>query len=161
MAHVEEHYNALPSSRDSKFQSMELQRVSCFPTCFSASADDQQNEYSEWGGDIFPSVRNILTIDNINFVSLVDFVNDWVITVHGQMFVPQRPNPSRFFTGRRDELDKLREVLLHCATGSPTLRRCCLLWGLGGIGKTQICLKFIEEMSDRQVITVSFMTTWD
>jgi hypothetical protein len=28
-------------------------------------------------------------------------------------------------------------------------RRSCLLWGTGGIGKTQICLKFIEEMSDR------------
>ena len=26
-------------------------------------------------------------------------------------------------------------------------RRSCLLWGTGGIGKTQICLKFIEEMS--------------
>ena len=29
------------------------------------------------------------------------------------------------------------------------LRRSCLLWGTGGIGKTQICLKFIEEMSGR------------
>ena len=28
-------------------------------------------------------------------------------------------------------------------------RRSCLLWGTGGIGKTQICLKFTEEMSDR------------
>ena len=29
------------------------------------------------------------------------------------------------------------------------LRCSCLLWGTGGIGKTQICLKFIEEMSGR------------
>jgi tetratricopeptide (TPR) repeat protein len=28
-------------------------------------------------------------------------------------------------------------------------RHSCLLWGTGGIGKTQICLKFIEEISDR------------
>ena len=28
-------------------------------------------------------------------------------------------------------------------------RRSCLLWGTGGIGKTQICLKFIEEISGR------------
>jgi hypothetical protein len=29
------------------------------------------------------------------------------------------------------------------------LRRAGLLWGMGGIGKTQICLKFIEDMSDK------------
>ena len=28
-------------------------------------------------------------------------------------------------------------------------RHACLLWGTGGIGKTQICLKFIEELSGR------------
>ncbi|KAF8800160.1 hypothetical protein BYT27DRAFT_6845617 [Phlegmacium glaucopus] len=28
------------------------------------------------------------------------------------------------------------------------LRHSCLLWGMGGIGKTQICLKFIEDMAD-------------
>ena len=27
-------------------------------------------------------------------------------------------------------------------------RKFFLLYGMGGIGKTQICLKFIEEMSD-------------
>ena len=29
------------------------------------------------------------------------------------------------------------------------MRHSCLLWGTGGIGKTQICLKFVEEISDR------------
>ena len=41
---------------------------------------------------------------------------------------------------------------MHCAdsTDSKLMSRCsCLLWGTGGIGKTQICLKFVEEMSSR------------
>ncbi|KAF8814806.1 hypothetical protein BYT27DRAFT_6960525 [Phlegmacium glaucopus] len=33
-------------------------------------------------------------------------------------------------------------------------RRSCLLWGLGGIGKTQICLKFTEDMSFLRYVNV-------
>ena len=60
--------------------------------------------------------------------------------------VLQKPNSSSLFVGRKDVLDKLRKIFLHSAD---ILRRSCLLWGTGGIGKTQICLKFIEEMSGR------------
>ena len=49
--------------------------------------------------------------------------------------------------GRKDVLDRLRKIFIHGADSK--LRRSCLLWGTGGIGKTQICLKFIEEMSGR------------
>jgi GTPase SAR1 family protein len=31
-------------------------------------------------------------------------------------------------------------------TNGPMSRRSCLLWGMGGIGKTQVSLKFIEKM---------------
>ena len=72
---------------------------------------------------------------------------------------PQRPNSSPLFTGRRDVLDKLK-VFFHRPTSDMVVRRSCLLWGMGGIGKTQICLKFIEEMFDRQVITLLFITLW-
>ena len=61
--------------------------------------------------------------------------------------VPQKPNASPIFTGRKDILEKLGKIFIDCA--NIRLRRCCLLWGMGGIGKTQICLKFTEEMSDR------------
>ena len=60
--------------------------------------------------------------------------------------VLQKPNSSSLFVGRNDVLNKLREIFIHSKLMS---RRSCLLWGIGGIGKTQICLKFIEEMSDR------------
>ena len=63
--------------------------------------------------------------------------------------VPQKPNPSPLFTGRKDVLDKLGKIFINRTNGSRRPRRSCLLWGMGGIGKTQICLKFTEKMSDR------------
>ena len=61
----------------------------------------------------------------------------------------QKPNPSSLFVGQKDVLDKLQMIFIHCSDSKLMLRRSCLLWGTGGIGKTQICLKFIEEMSGR------------
>ena len=66
--------------------------------------------------------------------------------------VTRRPNTSPLFVGRKDALDKLRKIFIHCADSKLTsrpMRHSCLLWGTGGIGKTQICLKFVEEISDR------------
>ena len=62
--------------------------------------------------------------------------------------IPVKPNLSNRFTGRTDVLTKLKE---HFTTGSNDKlrrRKSFLLYGMGGIGKTQICLRFIEEMSD-------------
>ena len=66
---------------------------------------------------------------------------------HMKTPVLQKPNPSSLFVGRKDVLDKLRQIFIHCADSKLMSRCSCLLWGTGGIGKTQICLKFIEEMS--------------
>ena len=63
--------------------------------------------------------------------------------------VAQKPNSSPFFTGRKDVLDNLGKLFVPRAKGGLMSRRSCLLWGMGGIGKTQICLKFTEQMSDR------------
>ena len=46
-------------------------------------------------------------------------------------------------------LERLGKVFVHRVDAKLMSRRSCLLWGMGGIGKTQICLKFIEDMSDR------------
>ena len=59
------------------------------------------------------------------------------------------PNSSPIFTGRRDVLDKLEKIFSHKVTSKLMSRCLCLLWGMGGIGKTQICLKFVEEMSHK------------
>ena len=63
------------------------------------------------------------------------------------MLVLPKPNPSSLFVGRKDVLDKLWKIFLHSADSKLMLRHSCLLWGTGGIGKTQICLKFLEEVS--------------
>jgi hypothetical protein len=61
-------------------------------------------------------------------------------------YKPRAPS-SPHFTGRRDHLTKLRAFFNAESDGSHH-RKSFLLYGMGGIGKTQICLKFIEENSD-------------
>ena len=69
-------------------------------------------------------------------------------TMHKKVPVLQKPNSSSFLVGQKDVLDKLWNIFIHSADSE--LSRCsCLLWGTGGIGKTQICLRFVEELSDR------------
>jgi len=53
---------------------------------------------------------------------------------------PFSPN----FTGREGYLERLR-THFSMRPGQPHSRRLFLLYGMGGVGKTQICLKFIEE----------------
>ncbi|KAF8628815.1 hypothetical protein AX14_011204 [Amanita brunnescens Koide BX004] len=52
---------------------------------------------------------------------------------------------STMFTGRDKYLQRLRDYFSSSTEGQ---RKSFLLYGLGGIGKTQICLKFIEESAN-------------
>ena len=61
--------------------------------------------------------------------------------------IPLMPNPSNRFTGRTEYVSQL-ERYFGDSGDSARKRKLFLLYGMGGIGKTQICLKFIEEMSD-------------
>jgi len=63
-------------------------------------------------------------------------------------FVPRRPNSSALFTGWEDVVKKLMD---HFAPQDQVdrNRKSFLLYGMGGIGKTQICLKFVEKMAKR------------
>jgi hypothetical protein len=58
-----------------------------------------------------------------------------------------RASSSANFTGRRDYLTKLRDFF-SAESDRPLRRKSFLLYGMGGIGKTQICLRFTEENSD-------------
>ena len=62
--------------------------------------------------------------------------------------IPVKPNSSIRFTGRTDVLAKLKEHFTAESNDKLYRRKFFLLHGMGGIGKTQICLRFIEEMSD-------------
>ena len=59
------------------------------------------------------------------------------------------PNPSRRFTGRTEAIARLKRHFITHENDAVQERKFFLLYGMGGIGKTQICLKFVEEMSDR------------
>ena len=61
--------------------------------------------------------------------------------------IPLMPNPSNRFTGRIEDITILKKHFFN-TNDSAQKRKFFLLYGMGGIGKTQICLKFVEEMSD-------------
>ena len=63
--------------------------------------------------------------------------------------IPIVPNPSTRFTGWTEIIAKLKEHFSANSNDGVQKRKYFLLHGMGGIGKTQICLKFIEEMSDQ------------
>ncbi|KAJ7252022.1 P-loop containing nucleoside triphosphate hydrolase protein [Mycena rebaudengoi] len=63
------------------------------------------------------------------------------------------PPPSRMFHGRRDILDKLHAYFLQ----DIGRRHVSVLHGLGGAGKTQICLKFMDESDKSRFTDVFFL----
>ena len=69
--------------------------------------------------------------------------------VISDVVIPLVPNPSTRFTGRTEIIAKLKERLCASPKDGVQKRKYFLLHGMGGIGKTQICLKFIEEMSEQ------------
>ena len=62
--------------------------------------------------------------------------------------IPLMPNLSKWFTGRTEVITKLKRHFFN-TNDSAQKRKIFLLYGMGGIGKTQICLKFVKEMADR------------
>jgi hypothetical protein len=63
-----------------------------------------------------------------------------------QILFKKMPNASQNFTGRKEYLETLQNHFgLEDGQSSPRRRKGFLLYGLGGSGKTQICLKFIEN----------------
>ena len=61
--------------------------------------------------------------------------------------IPVMPKSNVRFTGRTEVITKLKSHFSN-TTDATQKRKFFLLHGMGGIGKSQICLKFIEEMSD-------------
>ena len=63
--------------------------------------------------------------------------------------IPLMPNPSTRFTGRTEVIAKLKRHFFTKTNDAVQKRKFFLLYGMGGIGKSQICLKFVEKMSER------------
>jgi GTPase SAR1 family protein len=65
--------------------------------------------------------------------------------------VKGQKHASQFFEGRKDILAKMLvyfHINNHTSAGTARQLR-FVLFGLGGAGKTQVALKFIEEAGDR------------
>ncbi|KAI9775397.1 MAG: hypothetical protein M1839_001252 [Geoglossum umbratile] len=84
------------------------------------------------------------------YVTLTDIcgtIKTATLAVHPKPLRRTTPCSSPNFTGRRSYLEKLQDFFGPQAN-LPQRRRVFLLYGMGGAGKTQICLKFAEETSD-------------
>jgi len=76
----------------------------------------------------------------------ININNNYGNTTTSDGVIPVTPNPSNRFTGRTEVIAKLKKHFFKASESAQ--RKFFLLYGMGGIGKTQICLKFIEEMFD-------------
>lgn len=61
-----------------------------------------------------------------------------------------RGTVSRYFTGRKETLDKMSRYFFESEDATKRSRSLeFLLWGMGGAGKSQVALKFYEDHKDR------------
>ena len=72
-------------------------------------------------------------------------------TVLFQSIIP--PPPADIFTGREDYLKLMKDSFKKPKTSvEMAIQRIFVLYGIGGIGKTQLALKFLDENRERCVI---------
>ena len=97
---------------------------------------------------LIPFVKVSFVFVMLTAVGLVQINYNLTNRTTSEAVIPLKPNSSTRFTGRADMIAKLKEHFTSPSDGLRT-RKYFLLHGMGGIGKTQICLRFIEEMSDQ------------
>jgi Holliday junction resolvasome RuvABC ATP-dependent DNA helicase subunit len=85
--------------------------------------------------------------DSVDLGQMHVYYNSYGNRILSDGVIPLMPKPSNRFTGRTEVIAKLEKHFSN-ANSSAQKRKIFLLYGMGGIGKTQICLKFVEEMSD-------------
>ena len=100
------------------------------------------------------TVRGMFTKDLSNKLRALDLLQINIHNNYGNRtmsdgVIPLMPNPSIRFTGRTEVIAQLKRHFFTNTNDAVQKRKFFLLYGMGGIGKTQICLKFVEEMDDR------------
>ena len=85
--------------------------------------------------------------DTVDFAQMHNYNISHGDRMTSDAVIPLMPNPSNHFTGWTEVITKLKKHFSN-THDSAQKRKSFLLHGMGGIGKTQICLKFIEEMPD-------------
>lgn len=61
--------------------------------------------------------------------------------------IPRHPSP--LFTGRKEIREELQNKCLPPSPDPQTRQKRYVIYGLGGSGKTQICLKFAEDHREK------------
>jgi hypothetical protein len=95
------------------------------------------------------------TRDDINQLVCAQALQGTPAPIADEEALPYRPMPSVKFMGRSAYLSRLRQYFSAEATAQ---RRQFLLYGVGGAGKTQICLGFAEANSDLSVPLLSILS---
>ena len=73
-----------------------------------------------------------------------------------QLVLINPPLPTEIFSGREKDLKQMEESFELPKTSMELKKqRRFILYGVGGIGKTQLALKFIDQNEDRYVILMS------
>ena len=82
------------------------------------------------------------------YLAQINYYTSAANTTTSDAAIPVKPNSSIRFTGRTDVLAILKKHFTAKSADKVRRRKFFLLYGMGGIGKTQICLRFVEDMSD-------------
>ena len=93
----------------------------------------------------FMTVRNIYSL---NFLHLMVTVADKLQNMTPKLVYKLMPSSSPNFVGCEEILQTLHDYFA-ARPSSQLRRRTFVLFGIGGVGKTQICLKFAEESTDK------------
>lgn len=92
----------------------------------------------------------ILVSPNLLFIAEADVAIDSVAAQ--ETIFPPPPSISRNFVGRKDLIDNLLTYHLKPLPATHLVHWITVLWGIGGIGKTQMSIKLWEEFKSRLVI---------
>ncbi|KIJ92936.1 hypothetical protein K443DRAFT_112816 [Laccaria amethystina LaAM-08-1] len=102
------------------------------------------------GINVFSGARNVVVSGAITVAETINYNVQLSNRITSGAAIPLMPNASTRFTGRTEILAKMND---HFSKGFDNeqhrRRKYFLLHGMGGIGKTQICLRFIEDMSGK------------
>ncbi|EDR06955.1 uncharacterized protein LACBIDRAFT_299377 [Laccaria bicolor S238N-H82] len=98
--------------------------------------------------NVLQGAQNIVITDsNINVANAINYyTSTGNRTIYAM--IPIKPNSSIHFIGRTNVLAKLKKHFTAESNDKLRHQKFFLLYGMGGIWKTQICLRFIEDMSD-------------
>lgn len=73
----------------------------------------------------------------------------WIHLDNRYWLVPRQVNA--FFTGRKETLETLHAKIYDTSRDERPRQKRFVIVGMGGIGKSEVCLKFAEDVRERYV----------